>query len=76
MPRCAAICRVEGIRVPGSGAIGVPAPADVETALAAALGEAASGDRILVFGTFHAAAAALLACARRWTRPLPGPRCC
>ncbi|MFL6587092.1 MAG: bifunctional tetrahydrofolate synthase/dihydrofolate synthase [Luteimonas sp.] len=32
---------------------------DVDTALAAALGEAACGDRILVFGTFHAAAAAL-----------------
>lgn len=32
---------------------------DVATALAAALAEAAPGDRVLVFGTFHAAAAAL-----------------
>ncbi|MCD9124615.1 bifunctional tetrahydrofolate synthase/dihydrofolate synthase [Luteimonas fraxinea] len=32
---------------------------DVATALSAALAEAAPGDRVLVFGTFHAAAAAL-----------------
>lgn len=34
---------------------------DVATALSAALAEAAPGDRVLVFGTFHAAAAALQA---------------
>jgi len=34
--------------------------ADVETALAAALAEATPGDRVLVFGAFHTAAAALL----------------
>ena len=34
-------------------------PADVATALSAARTQATAGDRILVFGSFHTAAAAL-----------------
>ncbi|VXB87642.1 bifunctional folylpolyglutamate synthase and dihydrofolate synthase [Luteimonas sp. 9C] len=48
-------------RLPATLAGGIAEHADVDAALAAARADAASGDRILVFGTFHAAAAALQA---------------
>jgi dihydrofolate synthase/folylpolyglutamate synthase len=48
-------------RLPGTAAESARAHADVHSALQAALAQARPGDRILVFGSFHAAAQALQA---------------
>ncbi|MBT2766077.1 bifunctional tetrahydrofolate synthase/dihydrofolate synthase [Stenotrophomonas sp. ISL-67] len=47
-------------RLSGTAAADVPAHADVDTALQQALSAAKAGDRVLVFGSFHTAAQALL----------------
>lgn len=56
-------------RLEGTPAVQGQAHPDVPTALDAAMAEAAPGDRILVFGSFHTAAAAL-----QWLQPEANPR--
>ena len=47
------------VRLAGTAAERGDRHPDVDTALSAALGQARAGDRILVFGSFHTATAAL-----------------
>ncbi|MBW8811175.1 MAG: bifunctional tetrahydrofolate synthase/dihydrofolate synthase, partial [Lysobacter sp.] len=57
-PRCLAVDTFAA-RLAGSPAAGGTRHRTVQAALAAALAEVAAGDRVLVFGSFHTAAAAI-----------------